>query len=87
MVFPGLRRFWFDVLQLPHVEGGVRTIQIYKDNMYIGTTLNCILSANVTLTSAGPLVTGATINNAPITQVSTKLIGNNNNNSGFLYCA
>ncbi|XP_071787912.1 uncharacterized protein [Asterias amurensis] len=55
-------------IQLPHVEGGVRTIQIYKDNMYIGTTLNCILSANVTLTSAGPLVTGATINNAPITQ-------------------
>ncbi|XP_038046219.1 echinoderm microtubule-associated protein-like 4 isoform X2 [Patiria miniata] len=56
-------------MQLPSVEGGVRTIQIHGKKMYVGTTLNCILSANISLSGSGtPVITGATINNAPITQ-------------------
>ncbi|XP_022099755.1 echinoderm microtubule-associated protein-like 4 isoform X2 [Acanthaster planci] len=56
-------------MQLPSVEGGVRTIQTHRKTMYIGTTLNCILSANISLSGSGsPIITGATVNNAPITQ-------------------
>jgi hypothetical protein len=62
-------------IQIPYMEGGVRMIQIHRDQLYIGTTTNSILTA----TLAGPALrnplSGITLNSIAVTEVLLVLVG------------
>ena len=55
------------LLQIPSTEGGVRMLQCKGISLYIGTTLNGIVTA--TLNPSGPALTDAKLNDKPITRV------------------
>ncbi|XP_072020355.1 uncharacterized protein [Amphiura filiformis] len=53
-------------MQIPSTEGGVRMLQIKENTLYIGTTLNGIMKAE--LNQSGTLLTDAKLSDKPLTR-------------------